>query len=55
MFLVAEEDVIAQTRSGKQVLNVKDAVRASVCRRVTGDHVAVVSQNGKFLVFPLRR
>jgi topoisomerase-4 subunit A len=51
-FVVPEDDVIAQTRSGKQVLNVRDAV-ASVCKPVRGDHVAVVSQNGKFLVFPL--
>ncbi|WP_424988950.1 DNA topoisomerase IV subunit A [Microbulbifer sp. S227A] len=51
-FVVAESDVVAQTRSGKQVLNVGDAARASICRPVRGDHVAVVSQNGKFLVFP---
>ncbi|MFD3191974.1 DNA topoisomerase IV subunit A [Sedimentitalea sp. HM32M-2] len=51
-FVVAESDVVAQTRSGKQVLNVGDAARARFCRPVQGDHVAVVSQNGKFLVFP---
>ncbi|RLJ40778.1 DNA topoisomerase IV subunit A [Litoreibacter meonggei] len=50
-FVVPEDEVVAQTRSGKQVLNVKDA-RAVVCRPVTGDHVAIVSENGKFLVFP---
>ena len=52
-FVVPEADVIAQTRAGKQVLNVKDDDRASVVRHVSGDHVAVVSQNGKFLAFPL--
>ncbi|EPX76919.1 DNA topoisomerase IV subunit A [Litoreibacter arenae] len=51
-FVVPEDEVVAQTRSGKQVLNVKDDARAVVCRPVTGDHVAIVSQNGKFLVFP---
>ncbi|MDU9005034.1 DNA topoisomerase IV subunit A [Sedimentitalea todarodis] len=51
-FVVPELDVIAQTRTGKQVLNVGDAARACICRPVLGDHVAVVSQNGKFLVFP---
>ncbi|RED11150.1 DNA topoisomerase IV subunit A [Pontivivens insulae] len=51
-FVVPEEDVIAQTRSGKQVLNVRDA-RAVVCRPVDGDHVAVVGENRKVLVFPL--
>ncbi len=52
-FVVPEADVIAQTRAGKQVLNVKHADRAAIVRHVSGDHVAVVSQNGKFLVFPL--
>ncbi|AVO38425.1 DNA topoisomerase IV subunit A [Pukyongiella litopenaei] len=52
-FVVGEADVLAQTRTGRQVLNVKDDERALVCCPVAGDHVAVVSQNGKFLVFPL--
>ena len=51
-FVVPEDDVLAQTRSGKQVLNVKDTI-AKVCRRVTGDHIAVISENAKFLVFPV--
>lgn len=51
-FVVPEDDVLAQTRTGRQVLNVKDDVTAFTCVPLTGDHVAVVSQNGKFLVFP---
>ncbi|MDP7185613.1 MAG: DNA topoisomerase IV subunit A [Paracoccaceae bacterium] len=51
-FVVAEEDVLAQTRSGKQVLNVKDAL-AQIVQPVEGDHVAIVSKNGRFLVFPV--
>ncbi|MCC5967931.1 MAG: DNA topoisomerase IV subunit A [Natronohydrobacter sp.] len=52
-FLVPGEEIIAQTRSGKQVLNLKDGVRAHVCRKATGDHLAVVGENRKLLVFPL--
>ncbi|NVL03518.1 DNA gyrase subunit A, partial [Ruegeria pomeroyi] len=52
-FVVPETEVVAQTRTGKQVLNVRDDERALICVPVAGDHVAVVSQNGKFLVFPL--
>jgi len=51
-FVVPEDEVVAQTRTGKQVLNVKDTV-AKICKRVAGDHVAVVSENAKLLVFPL--
>jgi len=51
-FIVPEEEVLAQTRAGKQVLNV-GASTALVCKRVHGDHVAVVGENRKVLVFGL--
>ncbi|MEM6941727.1 MAG: DNA topoisomerase IV subunit A [Pseudomonadota bacterium] len=50
-FIVPENDVVAQTRSGKQVLNVRGETAALVCRRVAGDHVAVVGENRKVLIF----
>ncbi|PCJ59842.1 MAG: DNA topoisomerase IV subunit A [Rhodospirillaceae bacterium] len=52
-FVVKEEAVIAQTRAGKQVLNVANGVTAHVCVRIAGDHVAVVGENRKLLIFPL--
>ena len=54
-FVVAEEEILAQTRSGKQVLNVRDGVTALVCRAIAeGDtHVATVGENRKLLIFPL--
>ena len=52
-FVVPADDVVAQTRAGKVVLNVKDGVKAQVCRTVEGDHVAVVGDNRKVLIFPL--
>ncbi|MGJ8625980.1 MAG: DNA topoisomerase IV subunit A [Sulfitobacter sp.] len=52
-FVVPEDDVVAQTRSGKQVLNVRGDVNALVCRPVKGDSVAVVGENRKVLVFGL--
>jgi topoisomerase-4 subunit A len=52
-FIVPENDIIAQTRTGKQVLNVKDGAVAACVRRVAGDHVAVISKNRRFLVFPI--
>ncbi|TYP63169.1 DNA topoisomerase IV subunit A [Stutzerimonas stutzeri] len=48
-FVVGAADILAQTRSGKQVLN-GDAL---LCRPVSGDHVAVIGENRKMLVFPL--
>ena len=52
-FVVPAAEVLAQTRAGKQVLNVRAPARAAVCRPVTGDHVAVVGENRKMLVFAL--
>ncbi|MFV0299956.1 MAG: DNA gyrase subunit A, partial [Paracoccus sp. (in: a-proteobacteria)] len=48
-FIVGAADILAQTRSGKQVLN-GDAL---LIRPVGGDHVVTIGQNRKMLVFPL--
>jgi topoisomerase-4 subunit A len=52
-FLVAEDEIIASTRSGKQVLNMPASVEAIACKPADGDHVAVIGDNRKLLVFPL--
>jgi len=52
-FVVSEDEVLAQTRGGRQVLNVRTPTRAIVCKPVAGDHVAIVGENRKVLVFPL--
>ena len=52
-FLVPEEEVVAQTKSGKQVLNVREPVRALLCKPVAGGHVACVGENRKLVVFAL--
>lgn len=48
-FIVPAADILAQTRTGKQVLN-GDAL---LIRTVAGDHVACVGENRKMLVFPI--
>ena len=52
-FIVPSEELVAQTRAGKQVLTVKEAVVAALCRVIEGDQVAVVGENRKLLVFAL--
>ena len=52
-FVVSEDEIVAQTRAGKQVLNVRGETRALVCRPIDGDHVAAVGENRKMLVFPV--
>ncbi|MER8501855.1 MULTISPECIES: DNA topoisomerase IV subunit A [unclassified Mesorhizobium] len=52
-FIVPEEEVVANTRKGKQVMNVKAPDEAQRCVSVAGDHLAIVGENRKMLVFPL--
>ncbi len=52
-FVVREKNVMAMTKGGKQVLNVSGSVEACVCTPVKGDHVAVIGENRKVLIYPL--
>ncbi len=50
-FLVEENEVVAQTRAGKQILNVSGDTEAAVCVPAEGNMVAVIGENRKLLVF----
>ncbi|MFZ4806944.1 MAG: DNA topoisomerase IV subunit A [Hyphomicrobiaceae bacterium] len=52
-FIVPEDEVVASTRKGKQVLNVSEPEEAKVCVPAAGDMVATIGENRKLLVFPL--
>jgi topoisomerase-4 subunit A len=52
-FVAPEDEVVAQTRTGKQVLLLGTEVEARVCAMVDGDTVAVMGDNRKLLFFPL--
>ncbi len=52
-FIVSEEEVIASTRKGKQILNVTEPDEARVCVVAEGDHIATIGENRKLLVFKL--
>jgi topoisomerase-4 subunit A len=53
-FVVPSDEVLAQTRAGKQVLTLGAGIKTALCRKVVGDTVAVVGDNRKVLVFPLK-
>jgi len=54
-FVTSGEAVLAETRKGKQVANLRPGARLAVVRPVPegADSVAVVGENRKMLVFPL--
>ena len=52
-FLVDSTDLLAEKRTGKQVVNVPPGEAWLLCVPAIGDHVAVIGTNRKLLVFPL--
>ena len=52
-FVVKEDDCLANTRKGKQVLNVKAPDRAAAVAPVEGELAAAVGENRKLIIFPL--
>jgi topoisomerase-4 subunit A len=52
-FVVSTDDVVANTRKGRQVLNVASPVKALLAVPAEGDHVAIIGENRKLLCFPI--
>ncbi len=52
-FVVPEDECVANTRKGKQVLNVKPPDTARVLAPVEGELVAAIGENRKMVIFPL--
>ena len=50
-FFVSEDEAVAQTRGGRQVLNPAAGAEAAACADGTGDTVAVVGTNRRLLLF----
>jgi topoisomerase-4 subunit A len=52
-FIIKAEDILAQTKGGKQVLTLEGNEKTFACIPITGDHVAIIGENRKLLVFPI--
>ena len=54
-FIAAGDDLLAETRKGRQVLAPREGARLLVVRRIDdgADHVASIGENRKLLVFPI--
>jgi len=52
-FVAPEKDIVANTRKGKQVMNLSEPTELQMSVPVEGDMVAVIGQNRKLLLFPL--
>jgi len=54
-FVVRAEDLLAEKRTGKQLLHLKPGEEAARIVPAEGDHVAVIGESRKLLVFPLEQ
>jgi topoisomerase-4 subunit A len=52
-FVVPEDEVLAQKKGGKQVMNVDPLEEAKICTPADGDHVAFIGENRKMVIFKL--
>ncbi len=52
-FIAPEDEMVAMTRKGKQVMNVDPPAEACSVVPVEGDLVATIGENRKMLIFPL--
>lgn len=52
-FVAPTDDIVANTRKGRQVVNVTAPVVAILAAPAEGDHVAIIGENRKLLCFPL--
>jgi topoisomerase-4 subunit A len=54
-FVAPEDECLANTRKGKQVLNIKPPDQARAVAPVEGDLVAAIGENRKMLIFPIEQ
>ena len=52
-FIANQDEMVGGTRKGKLLLNVEKPVTAALIVPAEGDHVSVIGENRKLLIFPL--
>jgi topoisomerase-4 subunit A len=52
-FVAPTDQLVANTRKGKQALNVDGKAKALICKPAAGDHIAIVGENRKLLAFSI--
>jgi topoisomerase-4 subunit A len=52
-FVVSADDLLSSTRKGRAVMTVAPPSKLQIVTEAQGDHVAIIGENRKLLVFPL--
>ena len=54
-FVVSQDEMVGTTRKGKGLINVSGGEKAMLVIPALGDHVAIIGENRKLLLFPLEQ
>ena len=54
-FIAPTDELIANTRKGRNVMTLDPPTKLAVCTEATGNHVAIVGENRKLLIFPINQ
>jgi topoisomerase IV subunit A len=54
-FVAPADEAVANTRKGKGVLTLDTPHKAVVCTEAEGDHIAIIGENRKLLIFPVKQ
>ncbi len=52
-FVIPGAELASERKAGKQIMSLRPGEEFCACVRVAGDHVAIIGQNRKLLIFPL--
>ena len=52
-FIIKHEDMLAQTRSGKKIINLKTGIIANCLKNIKGNSIATIGTNRKLLIFKI--
>ena len=52
-FIIKHEDMLAQTRSGKKIINLKTGIIANCLKNIKGVSIATIGTNRKLLIFKI--
>jgi topoisomerase-4 subunit A len=52
-FKIKTTNLVAQTKSGKQIINVKGNNKAKICKKIIGDTIAIVGNNRKLITYSI--
>lgn len=52
-FIIKHKDMLAQTRSGKKIINLKTGILANYFKNIEGDSIATIGTNRKLLIFKI--